>query len=43
MEVTWTYNWLETIGFLFLIFFGGILIVRGILLVWLNGKFKGWF
>ena len=23
MEVAWTYNWLETIGFLFVFFFGG--------------------
>lgn len=43
MEITWTYNWLETIGFLVLIVFGGLLLVRGLLILWIAGKFKGWW
>lgn len=43
MEITWTYNWLETVGFLFLLFFGGKLLLKGIALLWLTVKFKGWW
>jgi len=43
MEIIWTYNWLETLGFLFLIFYGGMVTFRGLTLLWLMGKFKGWF
>lgn len=43
MEITWTYNWLETIGFLFFILFCGTFVVRALALLWVNGKFKGWW
>ena len=43
MEITWTYNWLETVGFLFLIVFGGIFIIRYLGILWFLGKFKGWW
>lgn len=43
MEITWTYNWLETIGFLFLIFYGGMVAFRGLTFLWLMGKFKNWW
>lgn len=43
MEITWTYNWLETLGFLFLIFYGGFIVFRLVALFWLTGKFKGWW
>lgn len=42
MEITWTYNWLETIGFLLLTVFGGICVFYAVALLWLNGNFKGW-
>lgn len=41
MEITWTYNFLETIGFLILFFFVATLVVRGILLLYFWLKFKG--
>jgi len=41
MEITWTYNFLETVGFLILFFFAAILILRGLALLWLWLKFKG--
>lgn len=41
MEITWTYNFLEAVGFLILFFFASILVVRGILILYLWLKFKG--
>ena len=41
MEIIWTYNFLETVGFLILFFFAAILVVRGILILYLWLKFKG--
>lgn len=43
MEITCNYNILEIVGFLFLIFFSGFLVVRLLGLIWINGKFKSWW
>lgn len=42
MEITWTYNFLESVGFIILLSIGLVIIVRVILILWLWLKFKGW-
>jgi len=41
MEITWTWNWLETVGFVVLTVFGGFYLLRLLLQLWLYLKFKG--
>jgi len=41
MEITWTWNWLETVGFVVLLLFGGFYLLRFLLQLWLYLKFKG--
>lgn len=40
MEITWTYNWLETIGFLLLFFLAIFLVAKGVLIAWLWLTFR---
>ena len=41
MEITWTWNWLEAVGFTVLFLFGGFYLFKLLLQLWLYLKFKG--
>jgi hypothetical protein len=41
MEITWTYNFLESIAFIGLVIAGIIAVVRGLAILWLWLNFRG--